>query len=349
MFKKLESLEKRHQELAKLMVDPQLISDIPRYQKVTKEFSDISPLVNKYQEYKKINREIEEALKLVADKEANVEFKKLAQEEVSDLERKKEECEEALKNLLTVKDEDKDEGAIIEIRAGTGGIEAGLFAADLYRMYTKYAVRVGWSVDVISTHPTEGGGLKEIIFSLQGKAAYKRIKYESGVHRVQRVPATESSGRIHTSAVTVAVLPEVKEVEIKIDPKDLKIDVFRSSGPGGQSVNTTDSAVRIIHIPAGITVICQDERSQLKNKMKAMRVLRARLSDQIKREQETKIASDRKSQIGSGDRSQKIRTYNFPDRRVTDHRINLTLHKLDRILEGELDEIISALAEADKK
>ncbi len=337
------------------MVNPEVISDTLRYQKIAKEFSDISALINKYREYKKINSEIKETLKLLAEKypkghkQEDAEFEKLAQEELSDLEEKKKQCAETLKDLLDSRNfEEKEGGVIVEIRAGTGGAEAGLFTADLYRMYTKYAARMGWNIDVINTHPIEGGGLKEIIFSLQGKGVYKRIKYESGVHRVQRVPVTESSGRIHTSAVTVAVLPEVKEVEIKIDPKDLKIDVFRSSGPGGQSVNTADSAVRITHIPSDIVVSCQDERSQLKNKLKAMRVLRARLLDRMKREQEIKIASDRRLQVGTGDRSQKVRTYNFPDRRVTDHRVSLTLHKLDRILEGELDEIINALIKAEQ-
>lgn len=332
-----------------MLANPRLISDTLRYQKVAKEFSDISPLINKYREYKKIKSEMKETLKLLAEKKQDAEFEKLAQEEISDLNQKKRQCEEKLKDLLMAEDErEKEGGVIVEIRAGTGGVEAGLFAADLYRMYSKYAARMGWNVDIMNTHPIESGGLKEIIFSLQGKGVYRRIKYESGVHRVQRVPVTESSGRIHTSAVTVAVLPEVKEVEIKIDPKDLKVDVFRSSGPGGQSVNTADSAVRITHIPTGIVVSCQDERSQLKNKLKAMRVLRARLLDQMKREQETKIAWDRRMQVGSGDRSQKVRTYNFPDHRVTDHRISLTLHKLDRILEGELDEIINALIKAEK-
>lgn len=331
------------------MVKPEVISDTLRYQKIAKEFSDISSLINKYREYKKINNEIKETLKLLTEKGGDAEFEKLAREELSDLEEKKKRCMETLKDLLNLGNfEEKEGGVIVEIRAGTGGVEAGLFTADLYRMYTKYVARMGWNIDVINTHPIEGGGFKEVIFSLQGKGVYKRIRYESGVHRVQRVPITESSGRIHTSAVTVAVLPEVKEVEIKIDPKDLKVDVFRSSGPGGQSVNTADSAVRITHIPTDTVVSCQDERSQLKNKLKAMRVLRARLLDRMKKEQEIRIASDRRLQVGTGDRSQKVRTYNFPDRRVTDHRVGLTLHKLDRILEGELDEIINALIEADK-
>jgi peptide chain release factor 1 len=348
MFEKLESLKRRYEELERLLVKQEVISDTLRYQQLAKEFSDISPIINKYREYKKINREIEETSKLLTKKIGDAEFEKLTREELFSLNRKKKQCEEELSSLLTKDFEEKEEGVIVEIRAGTGGTEAGLFVADLYRMYTKYAARMQWNVDIISSHPIEGGGFKEIIFSLQGKGVYKRIKYESGTHRVQRVPVTESSGRIHTSAVTVAVLPEVKEVEIKIAPKDLKVDVFRSSGPGGQSVNTADSAVRLTHLPSGIVVSCQDERSQLKNKLKALRVLRARLLDRMKRERQMKIASERKSQVGTGDRSAKIRTYNFPDHRVTDHRVGLTIHKLDRILEGELDEIINALIEANK-
>jgi peptide chain release factor 1 len=251
--------------------------------------------------------------------------------------------------MLIEADPDASRDIIMEIRAGTGGLEASLFAAQLFRMYSKYAQNNGWKVDVMNTSPSEAGGVKEIIFAVEGEGAYRKLKYESGTHRVQRVPVTEASGRIHTSAVTVAVLPEVEEVEVRIEPKDLKIDVYRATGHGGQGVNTTDSAVRITHLPTGIVVTCQDERSQLKNKDKAMKVLRARIMEKFKQEQVAKIAKDRKNQVGTGDRSEKIRTYNFPDRRITDHRINLTVYRLENMLEGELDEIISALILADKK
>jgi peptide chain release factor 1 len=273
----------------------------------------------------------------------------LAKNELAVLKKEKELYEKQLETMLLDGESEPDRDIIMEIRAGTGGVEASLFAAQLYRMYSRYATNNGWAIDVMNTSVNEAGGIKEIIFSIEGSRVWKRLKYESGVHRVQRVPKTEASGRIHTSAVSVAVLPEVEEIELNIDPKDLRIDVFRSAGPGGQGVNTTDSAVRITHLPTNTVVTCQDERSQIKNKAKAMKVLRARLMDDIKSKQIDKIAQKRRTQIGSGDRSEKIRTYNFPDRRATDHRIGLTIHRIDEILEGDLDEIINALAQAEKE
>ncbi len=276
-------------------------------------------------------------------------FVELAKQELSELRGRKTATETALEELLFEEDPDANKNIIVEIRAGTGGLEASLFASDLFRMYSKYAAGQGWKVETLSLSPSEAGGFKEVIFGITGTGVYRKMKYESGVHRVQRVPVTEASGRIHTSTVSVAVLPEAEEVDIKIDPKDLRIDVFRSSGPGGQSVNTADSAVRITHIPTGLVVSCQDERSQLKNKTKALKVLRARLLDKAASLQHEKIAKERKTQIGTGERSEKIRTYNYPDRRVTDHRIGLTLHKLENILEGDLEDIISQLLKSEKE
>ena len=291
-------------------------------------------------------RQIDELQDLLKEKHDG-DFEALARLELEDLKEKKLELEARLNDILYPREEEKDLNVIIEIRAGTGGQEASLFAADLYRMYTRYAERVGWRSEAMSSHTSETGGFKEVIFSIGGKGAANRLKWESGAHRVQRVPSTETSGRIHTSAATVAVLFEPEEIEVRIDPKDLKIDVFRSSGPGGQSVNTTDSAIRITHLPTGVVVICQDERSQLKNKIKAMRVLRARLFEKMKQETLEKTTQDRKAQVGSGDRSEKIRTYNYPDRRVTDHRIGFTIHKLPDVMDGDLDDIINALLKAE--
>jgi peptide chain release factor 1 len=295
-----------------------------------------------------VRKEIEGVEQLLEEKETEEEFRLLAQEELTALEKKKEQYFLTLRTLLLPKDPHDEKSVILEIRAGTGGEEAALFVADLFRMYTKYAEKEQWKVEILDSHPTGIGGFKEIIAAVEGKGVYNRLKYESGTHRVQRVPVTEASGRIHTSAVTVAILPEAEEVEIEIKPEELRIDVFRSSGPGGQSVNTTDSAVRITHLPTGLVVSCQDEKSQHKNKAKALKVLRARLLDQLEAAQEAKRSQERRIQVGSGDRSERIRTYNFPQNRVTDHRINLTLYQLENILEGELDAVIDELALADQ-
>jgi peptide chain release factor 1 len=347
MFKRLESIEQRFRELERLVSSPQVIADSTKFKEYARELAKLSPIVEKFGQFKKINQDMKGLQEIIEKKDEEKEFIELAKKELESLQEKADTLRYELTALISQKEPDKD--IIVEIRAGTGGQEASLFAADLFRMYSKYAAKSKWKLELIDSHPTEVGGFKEIIFSLKGKEVYKRLKYESGVHRVQRVPSTEASGRIHTSAVTVAVLPEPQETELKIDPNDLRIDVFRSSGPGGQSVNTADSAVRITHIPTGIVVSCQDERSQLKNKMKAMRVLRARLLSRLREEQQSRLTQARKLQVGSGDRSEKIRTYNFPNRRVTDHRIDLTLHRLDDILEGNLDEIVSRLIEEDLK
>ncbi len=348
MLGKLRETEQRYKELEKLLASSEVIADQDKYKKLAKEFADITPLVTAFNEYKEEVSQIEELTMLLKEKHDD-EFNALIREELKEAKKKKEEILKKIEDLTTPKHEIKDRDLIIEIRAGTGGQEASLFAADLYRMYVKYADRKGWKVENISCHESDTGGFKEIIFSISGKGAESRLKWESGAHRVQRIPTTESSGRIHTSAATVAVMFEPEEVDVKIDPKDLKIDIFRSSGPGGQSVNTTDSAVRITHLPTGIVVTCQDERSQLKNKQKAMRVLRARLSAKIEQEKYEETSRDRKLKVGSGDRSEKIRTYNYPDRRVTDHRIGFTTHKLAAIMDGDLDEITEALMKAEKE
>jgi len=341
MFQKLDGVEKRFQEVEKRLSDPKIVQDRAEYSKYVREHADLNKIVTAFRAYKKVSQEIDESLELLKDGDA--EIKELAQEEIDRLGSEKEELEEHLKKLLMPKDPNDEKNVIIEIRAGTGGEEAGLFANDLFRMYTRYAENKKWKIEVLSHHPTGVGGLKEIITQVHGKGAYSRFKYESGTHRVQRVPTTETQGRIHTSAVTVAVLPEAEEVELHIDPGDIKVDVYRATGPGGQSVNTTDSAVRLTHLPSGLVVTCQDEKSQLKNKNKAMKVLRARLYDRMIQEQDAERSKERKSQIGSGDRSGRIRTYNFPQGRVTDHRIGLTLYRLEDILQGALDEIIDGL------
>lgn len=341
MIERLDSVEERFIELEKRLSDPEIVSNMEEYKKIAKEHSELEPIVKTYRQYKNILRELEGNRELLEDKDE--EIQQLAKEEIARLKNDLAEVERKLKELLIPKDPNDEKNVILEIRAGTGGDEAALFAADLYRMYTRYAEQNKWKVEVLSSHPTGIGGFKEIILAIDGKGAYSRLKFESGVHRVQRVPVTESQGRIHTSAVTVAVLPEAEEVDITIDPNELRIDVFRSSGPGGQSVNTTDSAVRITHIPTGLVVTCQDEKSQHKNKAKALKVLRSRLLDMKKREQEQQIAEDRRSQVGTGDRSERIRTYNFPQNRLTDHRINLTLYKLESVLQGELDQVIDPL------
>jgi len=347
-LEKLEKIQARYIDLESLLADPEIISDQSQYQKLAKEYSDITPIMTVFKEY---NESVSQAndLKVLLIEKHDDDFEELAKSELEDLENKQQNFLDQLNDLTNPKKEEEDRDLIFEIRAGTGGQEASLFAADLYRMYTKYTDQKGWTLETISSHESETGGFKEVIFSISGKGAAKRLKWESGGHRVQRVPATETQGRIHTSAATVAVLFEPKEVDVEIDPKDLKIDVFRSSGPGGQSVNTTDSAIRITHLPTGMVVICQDERSQLKNKYKAMRVLRARLAEKMRQEQFEKESLDRKLKVGSGDRSEKIRTYNYPDRRITDHRIGFTTHKLNFVMDGDLDEITDALIKADEE
>jgi len=341
MIDRLTGVEDRFLEVEKLLSDPDIIQNREAYQKYTREHADLGKIVTVYRKYKKILIELDQSMELLKDKDPDI--KEMARDEVEALTLKRDDLEDDLKKLLLPKDPNDDKNVIIEIRAGTGGEEAGLFVSDLFRMYNKYSEFKNWKVEVLTHHPTGIGGLKEIIAMIHGKGAYSSLKYESGIHRVQRVPETETQGRIHTSAVTVAVLPEAEDVEIHIDPGEIRVDVFRSTGPGGQSVNTTDSAVRITHLPTGIVVTCQDEKSQLKNKNKGMKVLRARILDRVTREQDEKRSQERKSQIGDGDRSGRIRTYNFPQGRVTDHRIGLTLYKLENILQGEINDIIEAL------
>lgn len=345
MFGQLEKLETRYQELEKLLASYELISDKEQYNRLAKELSDLKEPVYLFREYKRLGREIAD-LETVLKEKQEKELLELAKNEAEDLKEKKIDLEQRLKDILKGEDKDTGRDIILEIRPGTGGDEAELFVADLYRMYTKYAAKKSWSLESMSANMTQLGGFKEIVFSVKGREVYKRLKFESGVHRVQRVPTTEAQGRIHTSTATVAVLVEPEEVDLVIEPKDLRIDTYRSSGPGGQHMQKTDSAVRITHLSSGIVVACQDERSQLKNKNKAMRILRARLLDAKRQNELRKISAERKSQIGTGDRSEKIRTYNFPDRRVTDHRINFTSHQLEAILEGDLDELSDALIKA---
>ncbi|MEA3470498.1 MAG: peptide chain release factor 1 [Thermodesulfobacteriota bacterium] len=342
MFSKLKDIENRYEELERFLSDPAVINDYNLYQRYAKEHADLSDVVGAYREYEKTVLQIEENQELL--KESDDEFRELIKEENVNLREDLEALREKLKVLLLPKDPNDERNVFLEIRAGTGGEEAGLFAGDLYRMYAMYAERCGWKVEVINTSPSGGmGGFKEVIMLIVGRGAYSRLKYESGVHRVQRVPITEAQGRIHTSAVTVAVLPEAEDVEVNIDPNDLRIDVYRSTGHGGQSVNTTDSAVRITHLPTGLVVTCQDEKSQHKNKAKAMKILKARLLDQVREEQDAEISETRKKQVGSGDRSQRVRTYNFPQGRMTDHRIGLTLYNLENILDGNIDTVVDAL------
>ncbi len=347
MLQKLDSIEDKYDELTELMSKPEVIAEQSQFQKYARAHSELSEIVQKYRDYKSVVKQIADTGEMMAE-EQEEEFAHLLEEEMNSLRGNKEQLEEELRILLLPKDPDDDKSVIMEIRAGTGGDEAALFASDLFRMYSRYAESQGWKIDIMDSHFTDIGGIKELIIVVDGSGVYSKLKYESGVHRVQRVPTTESGGRIHTSAATVAVLPEAEEVEVDIDPNELRVDVYCSSGPGGQSVNTTQSAVRITHLPTGLVVTCQDEKSQHKNKAKALRVLRARLKEVMEEEKNAEMAGARRSQVGTGDRSERIRTYNFPQGRVSDHRINLTLHKLDAVLEGDLQEIIGALIAHDQ-
>jgi peptide chain release factor 1 len=348
MNQRLEKSDERFRELENLLIDPKIIADKAKYNKYAKELADLKDLVYLFRESKKIAHEIFGIEHVLLEKHDS-DFLELARKELEDLKFKSTELENKIKSALIGEDKDSNKNVIFEIRQGTGGSEAALFAADLYRMYTKYAARKNWTVETMAAHTTDAGGFKEIVFSVKGKGAHKNLKFESGVHRVQRVPETEAQGRIHTSTATVAVLVEPEDVEFNIDAKDLRVDTYRASGPGGQHMQKCDSAVRITHVPTGVVAACQDERSQLKNKTKAMRILRARLLDIKAKEEFKKVTQERKSQVGSGDRSEKIRTYNFPDRRVTDHRINLSLYQLESVLDGGLEEFSAALIKASEE
>jgi peptide chain release factor 1 len=347
LFDKLRQIEERSRAIERALTDPAIFSQQAEYARLRKEHADSLEVLAKFDEYREILKRLGEARHILAEG-GDRELQELAQAEVDELSGKQTEVEEALKRLVLPKDPNDDKNVFVEIRAGAGGDEAALFAGDLMRMYAKYAETQRWKVEVMDSSPTGVGGLKDVILFIQGRGAWSRLKFERGVHRVQRVPVTESSGRIHTSTVTVAVLPEAEDVDVRVEEKDLRVDVYRSSGPGGQGVNTTDSAVRITHIPTGLVVTCQDERSQIKNRAKAMRVLKARLLERAQEEQQAAMAADRRSQVGTGERSERIRTYNFREGRVTDHRIGLTLHRLPTILEGDLDEVIDALVAAEQ-
>ena len=346
MFDKLDFITEKYDELSRKVSDPDVINNQPEWQKYSKEMGEMEPIVKKYTEYKKAKQDLAEAKEMLED--GDEEMRELAKMEIGDLEETIANAEDELKVLLLPKDPNDEKNVILEIRAGTGGEEAALFGADLLRMYTRYAERNRWKTEIMDMSETGMGGVKEAVMLIKGKGAYSRLKFESGAHRVQRVPETESSGRVHTSAATVAVLPEVDDVEVDLDPNDVRVDVYRASGNGGQCVNTTDSAVRLTHEPTGLVVTCQDEKSQIKNKDKAFKVLKARLYDLEMQKQQEEIAGQRKSQVGSGDRSERIRTYNFPQGRVSDHRIGLTLYKLDTFLDGDLDEIIDGLITDDQ-
>lgn len=343
MFDKLETVVNRYEQIGVELSRPETAADNAVFTKLMKEHAELTPIVEKYREYAAAKNSEKEALEILSESGLDKDFKELAEEELKTAKADIERYSEELKILLLPKDPNDDKNVIVEIRGGAGGEEAALFAGSLYRMYTMYSESKRWSIEVINANETELGGYKEIVFMIEGAGAYSRLKYESGVHRVQRVPDTETQGRIHTSTVTVAVLPEAEDVELEINPADLKIDTFRSSGAGGQHINKTSSAIRVTHIPTGTVVECQDERSQFKNKDKALKILRSRLLDAAQREHDEAIASDRKSQVGTGDRSERIRTYNYPQGRVTDHRIGLTLYKLEQILNGDLDEVVDAL------
>lgn len=347
MFEKLEFIEGKYEELSIKISDPEIIADQNQWKKLVKEHSDIEPLVMKFREYKSVIKNMEDSEEMLREEE-DKELLEMVKIELAELEEKKAALEEELKIMLLPKDPNDEKDVIVEIRGAAGGEEAALFAADLFRMYTRYAERQGWKVDILSSNPTDIGGYKEVIFEIIGKGAYSRLKYESGAHRVQRVPTTEAGGRIHTSTATVLVMPEADDIDFELDMNDVRIDVFRSSGHGGQSVNTTDSAVRVTHIPTGTVVTCQDEKSQLKNKEKALKILKSRLLEAEIAKKNAEIANERKSKIGTGDRSERIRTYNFPQGRVTDHRIGLTLYKLNDFLDGDLDEMIEALITTDQ-
>ena len=347
MFDKLDFILEKYQDMALKVSDPEIIANQPVWQKYIKEMGEMEPIVKKYEEYKNAKQTIADAKEML-EMENDEELRDLAKMEISDAEDSIEKLTEELKLLLLPKDPNDDRNVILEVRAGTGGEEAALFGGDLLRMYTRYAERHRWKTELMDLNDTGMGGVKEATMLIKGKGAYSRLKYESGVHRVQRVPETESSGRIHTSAATIAVLPEVDDVEVDLDPNDVRVDVYRASGNGGQCVNTTDSAVRLTHVPTGLVVTCQDEKSQIKNKEKAFKVLRSRLYDLMLQKQQQEISAERKSQIGTGDRSERIRTYNFPQGRCTDHRIGLTLYKLDAILDGDIDEIIDGLITSDQ-
>ncbi len=348
MIEKVKALEDKFNEINERLMQPEVVNDNRQYTSLMKEYSELSPIIDKYKQYKKAEEEYREADELLSSGDADKDFKELLQQQYQDSKKAIEQLTQELTLLLLPKDPNDEKNVIVEIRGGAGGEEAALFANSLYRMYTLYAAAKGWKIEILNENATELGGYKEISFMIEGAGAYSRLKYESGVHRVQRVPETESQGRIHTSTVTVAVLPEAEDVELEINEKDLKIDVFRSSGAGGQHINKTSSAIRITHLPTGMVVECQDERSQYKNKDKAMKVLRSRLLEREQAAHDDKIASERRSQVGTGDRSERIRTYNFPESRISDHRIGLTIYKLDSFLNGNLDEVIDALATADQ-
>lgn len=347
MFDRLKEIVQKHEELAMQVNDPDVISNQEQWRKLMKDYSDMTPIVEKYKEYVFLNEAIEEELGML-DEKLEDDFRELVKEELAENKERLEEVKQEMKLLLLPKDPNDEKNVIVEIRGGAGGDEAALFAGDLFRMYSRYAERQKWKTEIMNTNESDLGGFKEISFMIQGRGAYSRLKYESGVHRVQRIPSTESGGRIHTSTVTVAVLPEAEEVDVDLNMNDVRVDVFRSSGNGGQCVNTTDSAVRVTHIPTGIVVSCQNEKSQIKNKAQALKVLYARLYEMERAKHDAEISADRKSQVGTGDRSERIRTYNFPQGRVTDHRVGLTLHRLETILDGDLDEIMDTLITTDQ-